>query len=476
MSLRYLVGIILIFLLVSNAGAFILSCNVTCDRTFVEDQTPAYVVDVFNDLNNTEVISYSSADTLLNHNRGHFTLEPNRTQTLNLTFKFRDAPPIGVSTYHTLLFRGNESGDSELKLRVAYVRKTPPPILPPLPEIVFLQVNNKQPVDPRQDFSVNLIVYNPSNAFMSSAIKFFVEKDDTVITSGEMNQSLEPLSPNNIILPLRFNSHQAPGDYSFRIRAYNMNYSIDWNTTFFSVMGWSSFSVLPSINSTLFGRVYSIAFENSGTAEGTASTFLPLTPIDRLLGISRSEGVTLSKNILNFNVTVSAGAFKILQYRVSYLPIYVMPFFLIICIMLFLYYNRKVVVGRIIQDKSFSEADNSFSFRVRIVVKNLSDKRFSNVAITERVLPFVKRIGGYGTLHPSLIQGKYKKLLWSLHEIEPHGELVISYSVTTSVAIIGRLVLPRTILRFKIGGRSYSAHSNSTIINIGESAEKKEFK
>ena len=135
--------------------------------------------------------------------------------------------------------------------------------------------------------------------------------------------------------------------------------------------------------------------------------------------------------------------------------------------MIYSYLTRKVSISRKIIPLDVGE--HSSTFKVTIKVKNISNATLKNVRVRDTMLPFIKKIGTYGTLHPKMIKDLTgKKLLWTVGEVAPKSEVIITYRFDTSLAILGRIFLPGTKVEYKHKGKFGSTRGKVSLVATGK--------
>ena len=79
----------------------------------------------------------------------------------------------------------------------------------------------------------------------------------------------------------------------------------------------------------------------------------------------------------------------------------------------------------------------------------------------------VNIVGEYGTIKPDKVQDgiKGKRLVWRINELARGEERIISYRIQTKMGIVGKLVLPATVVRYKRGNSAYEFRSNNIVFH-----------
>ena len=109
--------------------------------------------------------------------------------------------------------------------------------------------------------------------------------------------------------------------------------------------------------------------------------------------------------------------------------------------------------------------------KVIIEIINRSKKQIKHVKIIDNVPRIAELAKEYdvGTVKPDkVVQHERKGTLvkWSLDEVDPGEERVISYKVKSKLSILGGVTLPSAAAKFEFGKRQRTANSNTPVIGF----------
>lgn len=463
----FLAGIICVVLLaLPSVFAYTLSVETVNNRAY-EGESLNYTINITNDLNISDSVTFFDlvfvGQFVMNYiPSNRLTLTAGESRIINVSILSTDDTPLAIEIPFKIYFNSEGDANDTVILKGRFDKLPDFYLKPLIKEIIIGDV-----IDPRIGQSLIAVVYNPDDRTMNVVLNYSVKKGEAVVLSGGVEQSLEPYSTTNVVLPVNLNYYQEPGMYSFIVQAYNGDSALPANETVFEVGGFAEFSVSPDIEKNIFGKNLIITVENTGTAIGSTSFTLSILPIERWLRYSSNVNVTYADGELNFTVSLLPGQQRIIEYKVTYIPLYLLPLFLIVLGYAYWYFTRRLDVVRTVSD--IQVGDEYFSFKIVIRIKNLSNEKLKDIRVKEKLLPFAKKVGSYGTLHPKFVSNSSeKKLLWEVGELGPKDEAVITYRINTSIGIIGRIFLPATQVKFKYKGHTNSSSSSVLIVSPDE--------
>ncbi len=99
-------------------------------------------------------------------------------------------------------------------------------------------------------------------------------------------------------------------------------------------------------------------------------------------------------------------------------------------------------------------------FALRVMVNVKAHKNLENVSITEKIPAIVKVHENFGALKPSSVNLNYRRLQWSLGNLQAGEERTFSYVVYSKVGVVGRFSLPESVAIFEENGKISETFSN----------------
>jgi len=467
---KYIIGALIILaslLVLQSASAFTLSAY-DINRSVYEGQKLNYTVEITNDKNITDTVSYFDLVSISSFRVSYVPisrvlLAAGETKNVTILISSTDNTPLAIEVPFKIYFSSLVDNNQELVLRGRFDKL--PSDIPKRPVITKIEI--AESLDPRDEQAIIATIYNPSDSLVESFINYSVKKDTEIVLNNNITTLLEPLAFSQIEIPVDLFYYQEPGNYTFTIRAYNQNYSLPANFSVFQVGGFSEFNVSDLSSSSIFGKTIRVRFTNEGTAIGSSTRVVSLTPLQRLLNYATEGEVTYANGALTLYTLLLPGQSKDVVYKVTYIPLLISPFVLLGLVVAFKHFTRKMDVSRAVTETTMTNEE--FSFKVVLRVKNVSQDKLKNIRVREKLLPFAKTVGSYGTLHPKMIKDSTgKKLLWEINELGPGDEAVISYRIRTSVGILGKIILPATLITAKFRGRTARAKTQLFVITPEE--------
>lgn len=139
-----------------------------------------------------------------------------------------------------------------------------------------------------------------------------------------------------------------------------------------------------------------------------------------------------------------------LRKEVDYKVLILIILILVIFLGLLIYWmltgvKLKKRIIRLRDDREGSE------LRIMLHLNNRTNRKITNVRVID-LLPNVLKLTTYfGTLKPTKLQkGELNtRVIWEIGTLEPGEERIISYQVRSQMKVLGRVILPKSLLRYK---------------------------
>jgi hypothetical protein len=434
----------------------------------VEGESLHYTVTITNDKNYNDTIWFfqllKEEFYVASYAKDRFALTPGANVTFDVFIAPTDDTPLLIELPFTFYFSNPANENAQIVFKGKFLKASD---LRP----VIASYSFPGSFDPRQTQELILEVYNPTGTFMEPLVRYEILKNDVLVMNDSLTILLEPLTLVKVSFNVNMDDRQQTGDYALRFRAYNKDYAYAWNTTVFTILGYAEYPapepVIEKPLLGLLGKTVKLNITNTGTGQGTISVPMSVTPIDRFLSYDKKGNVTFTGDKAIFTATIPAGGTAEFVYRVTYAPLILLPIILLSLYYAYTYATRKIRVSRKVVPLHIGE--HSTSFKVTIRVKNLSKQKLKSVRVREVMLPFIKKIGSYGTLHPKIIKDLTgTKLFWTIDEMSPRSEVIITYQFHTSLGILGKIFLPGTKVNYKHKGKEGSARGGVSVFSTGK--------
>ena len=322
---------------------------------------------------------------------------------------------------------------------------------------IYFQVNIMNSLD--QTGLILPFVYNLSS---QGKLVYSASKNEVISNFG--------LNAFNFTIPINtLSSLLPPGKYNISVYT---NYNKNSSTLYFPVKILPYYKPIISKTSSfnIFGGTASITVKNEGnipinksdvnlTVGGFNSLFL--------VGKSSSNGsAVLVNNSLEPSITsLLPGQSITLSYSVSYYPIYLIILIIILAFVIFLYFNRKVVLKKeVIEHKA---VDGFIDVKVALRLKNVSRKKIYGIELEDDIPPNSLKIAKAGQKEGKITNhGSNMRISWKEEELNPNDEIIVMYEVKSKIGIVGSFELGKANVKFDFNGRSYKKMSNSLVLHI----------
>lgn len=451
---------ILLLVLPLGVQAYTITSN-TIAGSVVEGESLEFEFTILNEKPFNDVVWFFDLidDRLFNvrYSESRVNLEAGENRTVMMHVDSKPDTPLLIEIPFKIYFSNPAQENEEVVFKGKFLKASD--FRPVITGYSFMDV-----FDPRAPQGLYVNVYNPTNSFMEAEVRYEMLRDDAVIFNDSVQKRIEPYTTEKVFFEVEMDYDQDPGFYTIRFRAYNRGFANEWNETEFQVIGYGEFQVSsPIINQDLLGKILRINVTNVGTEISGFSLPLRIAPVEMFFNYETSGDVSFEDGQVIFSGTVEPGETAELVYKVTYLPLIILPVLIVLAYYVYAYLTRKVGISRKIVPMLIGE--NSSSFKVTIRLRNLTNEKIKGVRVKEALLPFIKKIGSYGTLHPKQIRDLTgKKLLWDVGDMAPKSEVVITYQFQTSFGILGKIIIPGSKAEFKYKGKSGVSRSGTSII------------
>ncbi len=339
--------------------------------------------------------------------------------------------------------------------------------------IITGDINGNNYVNPKETSKITLKLDNRNSRNISSATidisNDFYEK--TIQTN------ILPLEKKYVDFNFDVDPKLAPGDYNFDVVLSFNNKTVEDADFAFSVLPYSSIVRDDSVKHSWFKYDKTINIVNEGNIKNTDSIKVEISSIKSFFTKSEPKAEIVKENGAKYLVwdyqLIPYGDIN-LKYTVNYRPLLYFILAVIASIILYYLLRSPVVVKK--QSINIKMYDGGLSeMKILIHVKNRTPKNYSDIVLGERVPNIASYIPteSMGNIMPSKVLKHDQKgtiLKWNLETLDPFEERIIIYKVKSKLTILGRFIIPSTVVKFKDDMDSeYVVHSNKLkITNIGK--------
>lgn len=341
--------------------------------------------------------------------------------------------------------------------------------------IVSGTVNGNDKIDPRQNNVLALELDN-RNPLDISDLQVAIKSP---FINQEFSTSLGPLEKKRVEFNFQVDELRQPGVEEINVVLSYKNATIAGTPKSFPVQIISYSQILRDVNedSGFLRTEKVVSLKNQGNIDNSESLKVSTNFFKRLFtrsepapNIIKEEG----KRFLFWDVQLNPGSSAEITVTVNYRP--VLYAILLISAGIILYYllRSPVVAKKTTSNINIYEGGIS-EMKILIHIRNRTPNTYSSFSITEhipKIATFLKS-DSLGSIQPSKVLKHERKgtlLKWNFEAIEPFEERIIIYKTKLNLTVLGRFMLPQTVVKFKDESNgSYTAKSNKLrVTNINK--------
>jgi hypothetical protein len=290
-----------------------------------------------------------------------------------------------------------------------------------------------------------------------------------VVSSASGNIVLSSLGIDQFYFALPLSSTLAPGLYNLSVWT---NYGGQQSLGYVSVhiLNYFSLTKVPSSNYSIFGGSSSVTITNNGN-ENVSNGNLTLSISSFNSAFLASKSSSVGQALMNNGVVTTSlsalapGQSITISYNISYWPLYLIAVIIAAAIIIFLYFNRKVVVSKEVVEHKVSSGFVDVKIAVRI--RNISKKILNNLVITDSVPAHALKVSSIGPKEGKITTGyNGLNITWRETELQPNDEILLMYEIKSKLGIVGSIELTPARLTFNVDKKNYRKNSNSLVLNI----------
>jgi len=392
-------------------------------------------------------------------------LMPGEELAVNITIPLSELTLSGM--YIVPLYLTHGSLTESLELRATILESTD------IAMLTNLKINSPSIIDPRIQFSINGSITSSDSAY--PVLTIIISNDKGIIFNHSSLQQVK-IGVNQFDRVIRLNPRSPSGDYTLLVQFSFSNRVVSQLGAALTIPPYSSLINDSLVSESFLGKSISIPVFNNGTSYEEVELNYALSTMESLLLsnavlIINEDGRTvnatrpsISNNIVSSgNLILNPGQSAELLIEVTYLPLIIIPFALLLIIISWLFLTRNLIV-----EKEVSEAystEGTAYVKISIKLKNISLKKLKNLRIIEPLPVYVKGIGEFGSIK-GLVDKKKREVTWQSEMLKPKEELRITYKFKTGVELLGDVMLPPAVVKYSVKRRVLEAKSNTPVFMI----------
>ena len=373
---------------------------------------------------------------------------PESSLTFPLTIRPKNDVPYG-SQGLVVNVKDLESGDTVRRETIIAIKKAGDETGVYVPSVAF-GIEMKERSDPREPMLVTVYLRNRNNLNiegMSLALSSpHLEKSVTIDLPGLTDKTLTYQFP----LPVR----EPPQEHVMRGLLTYHDEKVSEAEVAYSIAAYTNVLERHGSATRFFKTTRTVTLSNDGNVENAATTAFKTSWFAKLFSSPTPEavwGYSEGERAFVWSVTLEADETKTLTLATNYRPLFFIA--LLIIFILLLYFVLRSPVVSLKEVVSVKHAEGLSDVKVRIFIKNRSNKIIQAVDVTDKIpsIAEVSQTNVLGTIKPSKIQptGTGTILKWNLDVLEPYEERILTYTLKSKLKIIGHLRLPRAQVKFE---------------------------
>lgn len=385
----------------------------------------------------------------------NFYIEPGQTVYSYLTLKIpTDALPTTQNEPYQKRIFINSAGDSE----EVYI-----PFWVDIPQEQALRVVSMSApasIEPRYPIPISMEI-DKQTLDVEMIARFVLRKAGRTVEYKD-KPFLVRQGTHTYNLNFSVNHLTEPGDYTYTVQVRYLDTVVKERNSTIEMLSYYNPEIYYTSVTSIFGQSVYVNALNNGTENVENLTAVkPLSTMERLLTYYSDEGAQKSEYSISwFAGDLVPGELKVYEYRVTFVPLLLLPFFVGIIAFLIYIWTRKVVVIKEITGHMME--GGIMEVKVQIMVHNISRTPFFNFKIVEHLPPLVSAVAGIKALNGEVIvRGGQKKIKWHIDEIRQDEQVMITYKMKTKIEILGKVMIPPTYILFeKENGKTFERKSN----------------
>ncbi|MBI2549331.1 hypothetical protein HYW21_08330 [Candidatus Woesearchaeota archaeon] len=473
--LRVMLGLFFLLMLSyqSSAQSFSIDHQATKNNIY-QNETAEFLLTITNEDPDAEAFTLSFTNDprwsiqtwpLVDYISGVTVLEGKTHQT-RVMIRPTQTMPVGLYLLEVFL-KSKETGEVVKDTLDINIKSQEGVIKEYLPSVT-LDIRMPDKVDPRDEFTVKVFLKN-RNPLEIEEMTISVASP---LFTRERVVSLAPLEEKEEDFSVELDPLEEPATYSLTskltILSANRTFTVEGTPVEFEI---GTYSTLDKDSVKEEGFLYThetITIVNRGNYVKDAVMKKETFFLKTLFTLATPDPVRVTedgKKYLKWEISLQPDETFIIDITNDYRPLFYLGIVFIVVVLLYFVLRSPVVVKKGITKKVRTEGGIS-EIKVLLHVKNRTGKEVEYVKVIDRV-PHLVEVGKeiqLGTIPPTSINrrggAKGTLLIWELESLEPYEERIITYTIHSTLSILGGFNLPSAIIKFRKGRRQLIVKSN----------------
>lgn len=411
----------------------------------------------------------SDADWIITTDPQVFRVPPNTTKKYRI-FIDPKTEVIPGQYGSTLNVRSTITEDTEKTMFIIFIKP-----LNPLPigytSSIALNIQILTEIDPRKE--IPLIVYLRNRN--AKEYDNLTVKIESRLLNKEYSTRFNALEEKTEEFSFRLDPYETPKEDKLVVTIYNGNETINQIKVPIRVISYSEVKEEITVEEKFLKTKTTIKLTNFGNIENKNSYKYDIKFFEKIVIFTDADNSYVSKEEgkrqLIFPFDLKPGDEATIEITKNYR--FIAYTLLILIIIIIAYYQlRSPVIVRKDAAVNAPSHDGVSDFKVKVLIKNRSQKPVENVKIIEMIpsLAILVKEAAVGTVEPTKIirnDSKGTLVRWDINYLEPFEERIITYKLKSKLNIVGGLTLQPTKTKFETStGRERVTFSKKHKIKI----------
>ncbi|MCK5283415.1 MAG: hypothetical protein KAK00_08470 [Nanoarchaeota archaeon] len=335
---------------------------------------------------------------------------------------------------------------------------------------VILKTDFPEEINPFEELSFQITLSNQNNLDIADA-KLILSSE---LINEEIDLNIMPKEEKIIDIKKQLDPKTKPiGDMLTLKLVYNNKDIFSPIVKKFKIVSYSEVVDDVTVDKSFLRRTDTIVFTNKGNVLFEGDLAVATTGIKRLFSSTDPGAVLVKKDgrsYYSWNVKLTPYESYSVKVKVNYLGIVVVLGVIIFIVLLFYLGRSPLVLRKDITETEVSEGGLS-KLRILINIRNRSLKKIKDVSIIDKVpkLLDIEKHTSLGSLKPIKIKRNKKHetlVLWTVEELMPGEERVITYQLKSSLKILGGLSLQPAVSKFRQNDKEVKIRSNRSFVKV----------
>ncbi|MFH1638288.1 MAG: hypothetical protein ABIB71_07725 [Candidatus Woesearchaeota archaeon] len=380
-------------------------------------------------------------------------LQGHEKKDLKVLLKLKEDVPY-EENYATFI-KLNSLTDTSVKEDYYFVVRVVPPS-----DILSISSSMPEKVNPSGELNFDIILNNKLNTKLPN-VKIYVSSG---IFSDERSIEFFPKQERTENFKFSIPALTEAGDYQLNFRVYSGDKLVRKGSFTFTVTENVDVKEKEESSSGFLYSEITITKSNYGNTPVQESFSISLSSMQRMFAKYNVAPTLFEEDKVSWVVTINPERQYTVQVSIDYRPL----FFAVLGILAFAgvvvyLFTRKVMIRKEILTVK-KTADGMSELKVLLHVKNKTRGTIRHLSLVEFLPSIIHPSAKFATLKPSKMQKGEKgiRMIWEIPELVKGEERIISYEVKSKLGIVGKLMLPHALLKYKTaGGRVAHIKSNN---------------